>query len=112
MPQISGDDYKQMLKVFDEYDIPYKKGRITVSLLKPVQEDAIPEKVERITKAIEESGKILPIIICNDNWIIDGHHRWIAIKKMYGDDKKIPAIKILLPKKDAWKLLHTVSNNT
>jgi hypothetical protein len=50
-----------MLKIFDEHDIPYKKGMISVGLLKPVQENAIKDKLEKMKVSIGEKKKMKPI---------------------------------------------------
>jgi hypothetical protein len=38
-----------------------------------------------------------PILISQDNWIIDGHHRWVAAQKRGLEDIPIPVIRIMAP---------------
>lgn len=106
MPQIRGKDIKEMLKIFNDYDISYKLGNIMVKNLKPTQDNAIPNKINNIVKGMMKDKRIDPLLVSKDFYIIDGHHRWLAIKRIWGSEKRIPVIQIKYDKKDSLKLVN------
>jgi hypothetical protein len=110
MPQVKGKNLPEMLEIFDEHDIPYKKGVVKCVSLKPTQEDYIPEKKQSMMDSFSNGQKLNPIVISQDGFIMDGHHRWLAIKELWGDSYKMPVIQILLPKVDSLKLFNVVSD--
>lgn len=63
--------------------------------LKATQSELVGAKVAGMTKALEANpnnpGITAPIFVSNDNYVIDGHHRWAAVTSY--------AIKNGLPKK-------------
>ena len=107
MPQVRGKDTSDILKIFDECNIQYREGLVECGKLSPTQEDYKPEKVDSMAKSMRDGEwEASPIFISQDGHVLDGHHRWLAYKKVYGDDFKIPAISVDLPHKDA---LHVFS---
>ena len=109
MPQVSGDNIPEMLAIFSENDIPFKKIKIQCDILKPIQDDINVEKVKAISKSIIKDDKMKPIIVSSDNFIIDGHHRWLAFKHL--NKEYINSIKIGFTKLPALQLFNKVSNN-
>lgn len=81
-------------------------GLTKCSDLKPIQENAIKEKVRSM---VDDLGDMPlkewpPIIISEDNYIVDGHHRWLAAIYLHGDNAYIPSFQMDLPKKEALAL--------
>lgn len=80
--------YKGGKKDGDDADdqIPSSKVSVAAGKLKPSQKEVVPEKavafaiLALLKKAPMESGPggDLQAIISNDNYIMDGHHRWAA----------------------------------
>jgi len=105
MPQVKNKEIPEVLEIFDKYGISYKKGLVECGKLRPTQEDYKPEKVEDMVEKIKSGDwKDSPIFISKDGFILDGHHRWLAYKQAYGDDHKIPVIRIDLLKDDALRI--------
>lgn len=109
MPQIKGKSIPEMLEIFDEYGIPYEEIEVKVDMLKPVQEDVKPEKIESIVNDIKSGKKMPPIIISKDLYIIDGHHRWLAYKEL--DEISIEAIELGYNKEPSLELINKVEDN-
>lgn len=104
MPQVKGKDVDEVLKIFDGSGIGYEQGEAKCSDLKPVQDDFIPEKLESLKKKIQEEDWVThPLFVSKEGNILDGHHRWLAYKAIYGDDFQIPVTKVDLPLEDALK---------
>jgi len=110
MPQIRGKDIPDMLKVLDDNGIAYRKGKIAVNMLKPTQEDAISDKVDAIANDIKSGKEMQPIVISKNGYIMDGHHRWLAQKKVNGDNYSMEVIQLLLPKIEALKMFDKVAD--
>ena len=108
MPQIKGNNIPNAVKAFKDYGVPFEYETVNISNLLPIQDNVSPEKVKNISDEIMSGRHMNPIFISNDNYIVDGHHRWLA----YKDAKKneIECIKIGYPKLAALKLFDRVSD--
>ena len=102
MPQIKGKDFTQVLDIFKNYGVPYRYYNVNIDDLFPIQKDFIPEKIDNIVKDIKAGKEMNPIFISSDYYIIDGHDRWLANKKL--GNKIITTIKIGYPKNAALQL--------
>lgn len=100
MPQISGDSIGQAVELLTKNGITVQKGKISVNKLTHSQETVNKEKVRNIIRDIKRGKKIPPLIISNDNYIVDGHHRWIAYK-LLDSNMIIKVIRINLPKPES-----------
>lgn len=108
MPQIKGDDIPEALRIFDKYGVPYNRLVAKTDDLKPIQNDYIKNKVDNIAKQIDSGTKMNSIFISDDNYIVDGHHRWLAYKKL--SMPFISCIKVEYPKMSALALFNKVSD--
>lgn len=110
MPQVKNKDFDEILDIFADKGIEYEKGKSYCKDLKPLQDDYIPDKLENMKKNIE-SGEYTPtpIFVTQEGYILDGHHRWLALKELYGDDYRIPLVKVNLPK---WQALYVFSDGS
>lgn len=98
MPQIAHDEQSDVIALLNQEGIKTERVQLDPSQIKHSQSKVNKEKVRSIIKDIR-NGKSLPrIFISEDNFIIDGHHRWIAYKLL-----KLPikCIRIGLPQKEA-----------
>ena len=110
MPQVRGKDMPDMLKAFDDNGIAYRRGKVAVSLLKPTQEDGIASKVDAIATGLQSGKTFSPIVVSKDGWIMDGHHRWLAQKKVNGDNYSMEVVMVMLPKMDALKMFDKIAD--
>jgi ParB-like chromosome segregation protein Spo0J len=80
--------------------------------LRPSQNEINRDRVDSVIADIK-SGKIShknPIVVSEDGFIVDGHHRWAAYKK-HNPELKIPALVVEAPIHDALGLSVAVSKN-
>jgi len=101
MPQIDGhDDIAAFLTFLGQRGVDSTMQTVAVGTLLPTQKDIqVGGKVKGMLVAID-SGAIYkdrlkwpPILISNDNYIIDGHHRWRALAQL-SDNELINAVRI------------------
>jgi hypothetical protein len=71
MPQIESNKINSFLKL---HGIDKKIVHRNTNELKPTQSQFNTEKVQ----SMNDDGKALPILISNDDYVLDGHHRWLA----------------------------------
>lgn len=91
MPQI--DNHDEYLKYLDDKKISYVKQKLPTSELKSTQMEFNKDKIAEMMNSREA---VKPIIVSNDGYILDGHHRWLAD---YNKDKnaKTRSIVVNLP---------------
>ena len=97
MPQIY--NAKKFAKVIKRrFGVNTKKTSIRPRNLKPAQDEINGDAVADIIK----EGKVFtnPLVVSEDNYIVDGHHRWAAARKTK-PNKPIPVMVIKAPIKDA-----------
>ena len=97
MPQIY--NAKKFAKVIKRrFGVNTKKTTMRPRNLKPAQNEINGDAVADIIK----EGKVFtnPLVVSEDNYIVDGHHRWAAAKKTK-PNKPIPVMVIKAPIKDA-----------
>lgn len=87
MPQVKSDDHSHLKRYLTKNDVSYKVYHTDPSKLSPTQSDFNLEKVNNIISNIDKIPDS-PILISKDNKVIDGHHRWLAKKKI-GTDIKV-----------------------
>jgi len=90
-------------KIYPRDELPQIKGKnlddtysselldIPIGKLKPSQDERIKKYLSKAERLLKK-GKEKPIIIDKNNYIVNGHHRYDAYKKL--KYKTIPAIKV------------------
>ena len=86
MPQVKEPD-------LIDNDIPYKKGKISVTNIKPVQTDRVPGLAQKVAEDFH--GKDKPFILDKNNYLVNGHHRYDAARLL--GIEKVDAIKVNVP---------------
>lgn len=74
MPQISGDSLPDFLKFLGRKGINFHKQLVDPSKLKSSQMEFDDMKIIKLM--FQDSTD--PIIVSNDDYVLDGHHRWLA----------------------------------
>ena len=98
MPQIANHEQSDAIRLLKGEGIKTEKVQLNPNTIRHSQSKVNKEKVRLIINDIR-NGKSLPaIFISSDNYIIDGHHRWIAYKLL---KFPIKCIRIGLPQKEA-----------
>lgn len=92
MPQIKGDKMQSFLKHLESQDIKHDIQKLPVKELRATQSEFDLTKVDQMIGQRND----IKIVVSNDGYIMDGHHRWLAD---YNTDKesKISAIVVDLP---------------
>lgn len=79
MPQMDG---KKVRGIKTDY--------VAANKLEPYQKDFDYDKIKRMAKDFSNGEPIKPIVIGSDFEIIDGHHRWKAAQRAFGEDFQVP----------------------
>jgi len=82
MPQVKSADYDALIAHLQKNGIKMKKKTVKASSLKATQKNFNSDKIVKAIASIETLGKAKPIIVSADNYVIDGHHRWLAAKNV------------------------------
>ncbi len=100
MPQVKKENYPEFMEYLEkngarfttEKDIPAKD-------LKPVQSEFSDAGIERQSK---KTGSRKPVIVSSDNYIIDGHHRWLVALNF---EDTVDVIRVNMPVNQLLKLV-------
>lgn len=98
MPQVRGKEIPDALDIMRKNGIAYRHGKIAVSKLRPTQENGNIEKVDSMASDIKNGETFPPSFISRDGSIIDGHHRILAFRKVFGPEYKTRVIQVMLPR--------------
>ena len=108
MPQVKADKYPELFQYLKTKGGDLKKGSIDAKKLLPTQKDFDAEKVKgMMANGIDHDQK--PLLVSDDNYIIDGHHRWLAAVNL---DEDIPIVKIGFPVKELLDLVRNFKHTT
>lgn len=73
MPQIRSFDVPEFLKLLSSHGISNKHETINANELKPTQKEINGDKA----RTVDPISKTKPMLVTADNFIMDGHHRWL-----------------------------------
>ena len=71
MPQIAADDVQHFLNI---HHVAPANHFAETGRLKPTQSNFSVDKILNM----DEASKRLPILVSSDDFVLDGHHRWLA----------------------------------
>ena len=86
LPQIKSTDVPEFIEWLDEKGTDSLKTSMEVGELTPVQKEINLEKTDSMAAKHEEgeidlsTGK--PVMVSNDEYLVDGHHRWYALREL------------------------------
>ncbi len=106
MPQVKAADFGRMLQLFEEAGVSYERTKENVGKLKASQKDIVRKFLEGDKPLDLKTLK--PLVISNDDYIVDGHHRWLEIKARNGDDVEANVIRLDIPKDEAIEKLKEI----
>ena len=98
MPQIPNHEQSAVIRSLKDEGIECELLKLFPDQIRHSQSKVNKDKVRSIINDIRSGKSIPPIFISEDNYIIDGHHRWIAFKIL---KMPIKCIRIGLPQKEA-----------
>lgn len=96
MPQI--EDLGVFLKYLDNIGVSHIKMKIHPLHLKASQGNFDNKKIE----ALRDSDNFDPVIVANDLYVLDGHHRWLA----QGYSESMEIVKVDLGIRELKKVAH------
>lgn len=97
MPQIVSDVLPEFLKGLESNGASVRSGgSMPVGKLKPMQALIRPEKVEEMLAKFPPETLRKPIVVSSDGYILDGHHRWAALR-LKGPDEEIQTHEVGMP---------------
>jgi hypothetical protein len=78
MPQIEDNLQLDFFKYLTNTGVKFDKKNITIGNIKPAQKDL---RVDVATNLLKSGSVKLkkPLLISSDNYLMDGHHRWLAL---------------------------------
>jgi hypothetical protein len=79
MPQIASDHVGEYIGWLEANNVEVDWDQQVASSLRSVQKDINLAKVAALSNTIPEEMLGKPLIVSNDHYILDGHHRWLAI---------------------------------
>ncbi len=102
LPQIRAGKQPAFLKSLEDAGVKVERGELPAGELKPIQGELNPEKVRAFLikkRKGETVGSIkggTPLIVSNDNFILDGHHRFAATA-LDNAQEQMPVLRVDLP---------------
>jgi len=114
MPQVHRDHYPELIQYLADHGNTFTKQEVHATELKPVQSEFSDEGVRKMMKTggrpSDSKGKDKkPLIVSADNYIVDGHHRWLAA---YNLDEMVPIMRSTLPIKTLFQLVKDFRHTT
>lgn len=105
MPQIG--DENEFIKNIKESGVSYKEEKVDPNSLRSTQSEFDRDKIASMM--IEPLSDKNGIIISNDDYVLDGHHRWIVA---YNKKQKIKVIRVDLPILELMRLAKSFEETT
>lgn len=109
LPQIPKKEFDNFRKYAAENGIISSIIRMPILSLIPIQKHLKKSKIKEILDSPDVNSP--PIIVSNDNHIIDGHHRWAA-DAIYNKEQKIVCVKFACSTDDLIELGHKFDKST
>lgn len=92
MPQISRQHFDDYFAYLGKHGAKVHRAAVRAGDLKPIQGE-INQKMVRSIMGLGKGGFGKPVIVSADDFILDGHHRWLALLQTDPDAEM-----------DAWKV--------
>ena len=85
MPQLDDVKIKKLVKFFKDAGISVEKEEFNVEDITPSQRDFDEVKVANIEADLDKNKikKLDPIFVSRDDYMLDGHHRWKAVRNKF-----------------------------
>ena len=104
MPQVKSDDYAEFIAYLKKNGATFTKETIPARELKAMQKEFSDEGIlKQMMKNIEQGPNRKAVIASSDDYILDGHHRWLVAVNT-GDDLNV--YRVNMP---AWELYDLVN---
>ena len=78
MPQVATKDYPEFIDYLKDNGAKFEKVTMPAKALKATQGEFSDAGVEKQLQKMQDGTPKKPVIASQDNYIIDGHHRWLV----------------------------------
>ena len=78
MPQVATKDYPEFIEYLKDNGAKFEKVTMPAKALKATQGEFSDAGVEKQLQKMQDGTPKKPVIASEDNYIIDGHHRWLV----------------------------------
>jgi len=108
LPQVKSGDMDNFREWLQEQGVESFKSSMEVGELNPIQKEINLEKIQSMMEK-HAAGEIdlvtgKPVMVTEDEYIIDGHHRWFALREL-DETNEMETINIKLPVKKLLKIV-------
>jgi hypothetical protein len=86
MPQIKSNHVPEFMKWLKTFGVSMITKSVAIKTLKMTQKEVSMDKILGMINDAPEESLSKPIILSSDNYILDGHHRFVAL---YNKNKNI-----------------------
>jgi len=91
LPQIKSTDVSEFIKWLDEKEVDSLETSMRVGELTPIQKEINIDKTDSRAEK-HNSGEInlstgKPVMVSSDEYLIDGHHRWYALRELNPENR-------------------------
>lgn len=104
LPQIDQKDLPSFKKYLDLQHIPNTLTKVDINKLEPIQNEINKKKIQNLSNRIPEIIE-KPIVVDKDYKVLDGHHRWLALKA--ANERSVTIFKIDLPLDQALDIMNS-----
>lgn len=105
MLQIRSDLVVDFMSGLRRSGVAVTAGQMSVASIKATQNDINLDKVRGMQKGAPEKSLKKPVIVSADGYLLDGHHRWAALR-LQNPGNQLPVIRVGLPMTDLLKAAH------
>lgn len=86
MPQIKKQDYEQFIEYLQNNGAKFRKETVPASELKAMQSEFSDKGIiKQIEKNLDQGVNAKAIIVSEDDYVLDGHHRWLVASNTGND---------------------------
>ena len=104
MPQVKSEDYEEFIDFLQDNGARFEKDTIPARELQAMQSEFSDKGIiKQLEKNIDQGPNTKAVIVSSDNYVLDGHHRWLVAMNT-GTDLKV--FRVNMP---AWKLYDLVN---
>jgi tRNA nucleotidyltransferase/poly(A) polymerase len=103
MPQVSSKNMSDYIQFLKSKGIRVGTKMVRVSDVKMTQKEVDKEKIRNLVQSDKREHLLKPVILSKDGYIIDGHHRVLALYNL-DKDAKIKTIHVQLPVKELLRI--------
>ena len=104
MPQVKSDDYPEFIDFMKSNGVTFKQETIPAREIKAMQDEFSDAGIiKQLKKNIEQGPNTKPVILSSDDYIIDGHHRWLVAMNTGGD---LNVYRVNMPARELYALVN------